>query len=504
MKKIYKYILIAFIGIVLAGCTKDFDEINIDPDRADNVPPTNILSYSIRYSTQELFDAWNDLNEPSTFGGQITKIQYIDESRYKYRNSVVDNKWFYCYIVASNCKEIQRLCSIEGSENPNLSAVAKIWEVLIMQIVTDTWRDAPYSDGFKLADGITQPQYDTQETIYPALLTKLKEAADALGTGGDIGNGDILFNKDVTSWKRFCNSLRLRLAIRINKVDNTLAKATIEEILGDPTKYPIIQTNAQNAFFWWPGAKPYNEPWYDDSLTRDDHGVSDVMINQLKADNDPRLYYYAHPAKTDNEFRGFTIGASAVAANVNSLSRIGARFRDEKAGFTPFFRAAETWFDIAEAAFIGYTTGFTAKDAYERGVTLSLEENSAYAKTVKDNNGTTIFTFTGTTISDYLAGAGAYDGTHAKICLEKWKSLYKQGMEVWSLYRRTGIPTTNYVAPGRGTANAEYLNHLTPPLRYPYPINETSLNGSNSKASIDKIEDDFWGEPMWWDGKVTD
>jgi len=503
MNKIYKYIMIAFIGITLSSCTNDFDSINTDPDRSKSVPATNILSYAIRYSTQHLFDEWNDLNEPSTYGGYIAKIQYIDEARYKYRPSVVEYKWEYLYFTTNNCREIQRLCSLDNQENPNLSAVAKIWEVVMMQMATDTWRDIPYSDAFKLKEGSQTPKYDTQEEIYPALLTKLKEAADTLGTSGDLGGGDILYYGDITKWKKFCNSLRLRIAMRISDVDRTLSQNTVEEILSNPTKYPVIETNADNAFFIWPGSKPYNEPWYDDELTRDDHAVSDVLINILKSTNDPRLYYYAHPAKLGNEFKGFTIGATKLPV-LDSISRIGARFRDEAAGFTPYFRAAETWFDIAEASFLGYSTGTTAEEAYNKGVTCSLEENSSYAKTIKDLSGNTIFTFTGNTIADYLAGDGAYDGTRSKILLQEWIALFKQGMEAWSLYRRSGIPTTMYVAPGRGLVQSDYLNHLDPPYRYPYPTTEITLNKTNSKPFIESVEDDFWGKKMWWDGNITD
>lgn len=88
--------------------------------------------------------------------------------------------------------------------------------------------------------------------------------------GDALGDGDVLFWGDVELWQKFTNSLRLRLAMRISGVNNGLAKSTVEEIMGNPSKYPIMESNDDNAFFWWPGSAPYEEPWYADS--------KDVMI----------------------------------------------------------------------------------------------------------------------------------------------------------------------------------------------------------------------------------
>ncbi len=481
-KKYIKITLFTLLVLLTVGCTKNFQEINTDPDRSKTGPATNILAYTICYTSSSLFDAWNDLNEPSTYGGQIAKIQYIDEAKYKFRNTVVENKWHYIYITLNNCREIQRQGKESGGKN--LVSVAKIWEAVLMQIATDTWRDCPYSEAARLEEGYLYPQYDKQEDIYPALLALLKQAADDLNEGGDnIGTGDILFNANITKWKKFCNSLRLRMAIRISVASPALAKSTVEEILGNPAKYPIITSNADNAFFKWPGSDPYYEPWMNDSRTRDDHGVSDVLVNLLTSLGDPRLPVYARPNKA-GVYQGFIIGAKALVSDIGTLSRIGTRFRNDAKGFTPYFRAAETWFHIAEAAKLGYNTGgTTAVVAYNNGVKASLEENGVSAADA----------------TAYLAGAGAFDNTLTKIYTQEWIALFKQGMEVWSLYRRTGIPTTHYIAPGRA---AKYAAHNTPPFRYPYPVNEGALNGVNLAKFKADVKDDFWGKQMWWDKRT--
>lgn len=474
------FALSLLLGSLAVSCTDDFTDINTDPDRAKDAPATNVLAWVLTYHADTYYDAWNNMSEPESYGGHIAKIQYIDESRYVFRPGTVENKWYYGYRTLQNIIEIEK--KAEAASASNMLGVAKVLEVFVFQQMTDTWRDIPYTDALGLADGVLLPAYDTQETIYPALLATLKEANDLFNQGGNdnLGDGDILFSGDVDKWQMFCNSLRLRIAMRISGVSSSLAKTTVETIMGDLANNPIMTSNDDNAFFWYPGSSPYEETWYEDSKTRDDHGVSDVLINAMSDRNDPRLSAYAYPAVSDGKYRGFTIGAAAQPS-ISTISRIGYRFRKDPAGFTPFMRYSETMFHVAEAAQKGYTVGMTAKAAYDKAVTASMLENSVAQ----------------TEIDTYLTGSGQFDGTLNTIYWQEWIALFKQGMEAWSLYRRTGIPSTHYVAPG-----STYTGHNVAPFRYPYPASETTLNGGNSETYVSQVKDDFWGKQMWWDTRT--
>ena len=469
-------LLMAFLFV---GCTDDFEEINTDPDSAKDAPATNVLAYVLTHHANNFYDAWANMNEPSTFGAHITKIQYIDEARYNFRPNVVESKWYEGYIELNNLSEIKAKAEADGASN--MLAVAKILEAMIFQIMTDTWRDVPYTDAMKMGEGVLLPSYDRQEDIYPGLLASLEEANTLLNSGSidNLGPGDVLFNGDLEKWQKFGNSLRLRLAMRISEVDGGLAKSTVESILGNASANPIMESNDDNAFFVFPGSSPYEDTWFEDGKGRDDHGMADVMINALKERNDPRLPVYAKPNE-DGEYLGFTIGAAAQPS-LGKVSRIGARFRDVAAGFSPFMRYAEVMFHVAEAAQKGYNVGTSAEDAYNEAVTASCVENGIAEAD----------------ITTYLAGAAAFNGTLEQIYWQEWISLFKQGMEAWSLFRRTGVPTTHYVAPGTA-----YVGHNTPPFRYPYPNNELTLNGGNSSSFAAEVKDDFWGKQMWWDTRT--
>ena len=249
IRKIAMTLLAGSLMWSTAGCTSSFDEINRDPDNAAKVPNDNLLAYSIYSTSYRFYDRWFAMDEPMSFCGYVAKMSYIDEARYNYRTGIQDNNWAYVYRILNNVMDIQR----NAEKNINILNVAKVMEVTLIQIATDRWRDVPYSDAVRMESGILTPKYDTQEQIYPAMLAKLKEAADSFADDaatGDISEGDLLFRGDITKWRKYCNSLRLRLAIRISEVSPELAKTTVEEVLGNPDRYPVMESNDDNAFFW--------------------------------------------------------------------------------------------------------------------------------------------------------------------------------------------------------------------------------------------------------------
>ena len=497
MKEYMKKLAVAFMGVAMmsttVGCTDSFKEINTDPDNAIEVPNGSLLAYSLYFTSDVFYDRWFALDEPMSFCGYVSKMSYIDEAKYQFRPGVQDSIWSYVYRVLNNIMDLQR----RAAEAPNLLNVAKVMEVHVIQIATDRWRDVPYSNAVQMADGYLNPTYDTQEQIYPAMLSKLKEAAEGFAAGStDKLEGDLMFDGDVTKWQKYCNSLRLRLAIRISEVAPDLAKSTVEEVLGNPEKYPIMDSNDDNAFFWWIGSDVnYYEPVADAYRTRKtEFCAPDVMVDYLLENKDPRLGVYFTPtpsSQTEGDddytdgtpvYRGYTIGAGS-----NPVSKLysvwGYKYGQDLGGFSPWMRVAEVYFHIAEAKMLGYNVGSyaaTAEEAYNKAVAFSLEENE-----VSDADA-----------AAYLAGAGKFDGTIKKIWYEEWVAMFKQGMEGWSLYRRTGTPETMYIAPGRP---AQYENHNVSPLRSPYPSTERNLNKANNAPFDAEVVDNLWGKPMWWD-----
>ncbi|MDR2918532.1 MAG: SusD/RagB family nutrient-binding outer membrane lipoprotein [Tannerella sp.] len=483
-----KGVVTFFTGILLVtGCTGDFDEINTDPDAYPYVPHTNVLGDMIRRTATQ---HGGDIGGYGTWAGYIAKVQYLD-----YMGGIIPsdntygNRWTNCYVANWQLKNILDLTETDIEGNKNMRFACRIWQNYLWSYLLDGWGDIPYSEALKGAeeDGqILFTKYDKQEEVYPQVMNSLKAIADEMAAGlgsDDLGEGDFLFNGDVEKWQRLCNSLRLRMAMRIVNVMPDLAKSTIEEICGSPSKYPFINLNANAADFWWQGSGEYFERWYNDFRTRDDFGVSDIFIDHLKDMQDPRLSSIAKPAETDGEYRGVQNGPASVA-DIKAISRIGVMYREDPDGFTPFFQACESYFIIAEAAVLGWNVGMTAEEAYEKAVRLSMAVNE-----VSNADADT-----------YLAGKGKWNNTREQIWWEMWVGLFKNNFEAWALYRRTGVPTTNYPA----IESVWKGIHNDQPFRLPYPNNQYLFNTEmvNAAVSSQGTVDYCWGKQLFWDTRT--
>ncbi len=490
MKQIFQYKLLLVLSLVLVftSCTKDWEELNDNPNKATDPPATNIFAYTIRYFADNFYDDWQDMNNYETYVGHLGKIQYIDEAGYRFRVGVVNDAWSDVYTTMNNLEKV--ITKAEEEKNVNLQAAAITWKAYILQIATDKWRDIPYTEALRAEEGdeYLNPAYDSQSKIYAELLTMLEEANGLYNPSiptALLGDGDLIFGGDISLWKKFTNSLRLRVAIRISNVDAATAQSHIEAILGNPTDYPIISSNAENAQLAWQGSSPYYEPWYENAAVdnRDDHGMGKPLIDSLLNYNDPRLSVYAKPASTDSVYRGVIPGANPGSFNMADISRIGDHYRGTPDGYTPFLRYPEIQFIIAEAALNGWNTGgVDAQTAYEAAVTASLEEHGITGDTAYLQQ-------------PPVAWGSGYMTNYEKIYIQKWISLFKQGHEAWAEARRTDVPLCE-PAP-----YSPYEGHDRAPFRYPYPDDEYNLNSANINA-VDNSQDDFWGEQMWWDTRT--
>ncbi len=487
MKKILNIITASVLAVLTIGCTGSFDEVNTDPDRFTQVPYTNQLADVLRSTGSTM---GNEIEGYGTWAGYIVKIQYMDYmSGYIPTNNTYGNRWRLCYINNSQLNDILSKTESEPEAYRNLRSVCRIWKEYMWYYLLTGWGDIPYTDALKgsVEDGqVLQVKYDKQEDIYPIVMANMKAIADEMGNGlgtDKIGEGDFIYNGDVVKWQKFLNSLRLRTAMRLVNVAPELAKSTIEEICSNPEKYPVIDSNDASCYLWWQGSGEYFEPWYNNKRTRDDHGLSDIFIDHMKEMEDPRIASIAHPAQSDGEYRGYANGPADIA-DLKTVSRIGTIYRDDPAGFTPFFKACETYYTIAEAAMLGWNVGMSAEAAYEKAVRLSMEDNNISQEAA----------------DAYLAGKGKWDNTIERIWWDEWVALFKDNFEGWSLYRRTGVPTTNYPA----IESIWGSDHNDMPFRVPYPNNEFLYNKANVNEAIDRqgIVNYCWGQQLWWDTRT--
>ncbi|GAB3175848.1 SusD/RagB family nutrient-binding outer membrane lipoprotein [Telluribacter humicola] len=456
--------------LTISSCTDNFDAMNTDPNSptaigAQYLLPTGIEASVDRYwGHRTRFERIN-IDAAELYVQHFTRNIYSNEGdNYEVSPALVANNWkgFFNDGLLNFQRIIVQSAPNGKSPNANYEGVALVMRTWVFSLLTDMYGSIPYSEALSgtSESPIYTPKYDSMEQVYAGMLNDLKLANEKLSTSGPAISGDILYGGDIMKWKKFANSLRLRLANRQAGKKPAESRAIMAEILGDPVKYPIFTSNADNAALKTSTVLPSNNEWNQVMVQdgRTDWNISSTLADKMNALGDTRITVYANPNK-EGKYQGHPNGLpDAVATNyLATSSTIGNYFvRADAPEVVMTF--AELNFILAEAALDGDITG-DAKAYFEKGIEASFNQ---YSLTVP---------------ADYLTKVGAV--TKEKVLEQKWIALFGQGIEAWTEKRRTGFP----VFPP-ADSRAVFVNDGVLPTRFVYPNSEFSLNQANVEAGI--------------------
>lgn len=517
MKNIFK--LLSFAALFLAlvtvtSCTKNFEEINTDNDNPsiDQAAPNMLLTGAIESMTDRVHEIFLGHEMGSCWAQQMAKVQYTDEDRYIYRPSVVNNSWRSFYASSGN-----DIATIYKIGNSNYKGVALVLKGYIGSVMTDLFGPVPYTKAW-LGTSDLLPQYDSQETIYRTIIAQLDTANSVYLDPDKTGiEGDILFNNDILKWKKFANSLRLRLLLRMSAKDPDFVTTEMTKMYADPATYPVFESSADNAALQYLGSAPNNNPINENRKTRDDHRVSKHFIDLLNEKYyDYRVMVFANPAKATDQFVGLPNGllsAEAAAYMGNGLeqtSKIGDYFTQATAP-GQLMSYAELQFILAEAAVKGYIPGgiAEAKVHYDLGISGSFEQYHDWLQTIFTENsggsygslsipeGYTVeqerdYHILDPTAPAFFAADISQSDALTKIGEQRYIATFDQGLQSWFEWRRTRIPAL--------TAPPASANGGKVPVRVPYPSDEYATNPTSLNAGKVLLggPDDL-NTPVWWD-----
>ena len=360
-----------------------------------------------------------------------------------------------------------------GSKN-NQIAAARILKAYFYMLATNIWGDLPYSDALK-ANKNYAPKYDAQSEIYTALFKELTESVAQINTAEQGVVGDILFNGDMSAWKRFANTIRMALAINVSKANAVVGKAEFANAIAAG----VITSNAQNIMYKFVAGDPNNyNPWYDNYTVskRDDYAISKTMTDYMSTKSDPRLSIFAETL-AGGLIKGLPYGILATPIT-NAYSRIGSTLRDQGSPL-PIFTYAQVLSWQAEAAKLGYVTGgdTEAQAKYEASIKASWEHYGVYDATK---------------YAAYIASANvAYVAAtaHQQIITERWIHTYLNSWDTWNDWRRTGFPVL--------TAAPTTVDSRGIPFRLSYSTSEPTLNPTGYKDAITRQGADDNYTKMW-------
>ncbi|MCB9286989.1 MAG: SusD/RagB family nutrient-binding outer membrane lipoprotein [Lewinellaceae bacterium] len=487
-KYILKALAVALLLFAGSACDK-FEVDNLNPDVATSIKNnpelllTNFLSNSVRRSVES---AWSEGNLMAQYGARIVFTEF-DLFEWGSQSGL----WETYYLAIRDAKELEKIAI--ATENPSYEAVSVIWQSWLFQILTDVYGDIPYSQA-SLAnadDPVFTPAYDTQETIYLGLLEDLKRANTLLSQSNLPSiKGDILFDGDMGKWRKFANSLRLRVAMRLSNVSPAVAEANIAEIAGKPSEFPVMESNADNAALAFLSTNPNSHPITEESVYRvgsfNEYRISETVEGLLREFDDPRLFFWADPTANsvmegDPMWSGMQNGIVDGPAYVyKGGDAFLSKFNIEYFFFSPnsnqgrLMIYSEVALILAEAAMRGWI-GLDGKALYEMGVTANFEYWNVEMP------------------QGYLQRPGvAYNGELEPIANQKYLALFYTDFQGFIEYKRTGFP--NEIAPGPDAFLPNY------PSRFLYPSKEAALNGANLQEAISRQGPDELSTPVWWEG----
>lgn len=508
MKNILISSLILLGTMGLASCDEGFDKMNVNPIALTAVEP----SYQLNTTIVNTAPSYGNLSYETTivkhmitpFSGQGSAANFNQDNR-----SVASGNWNSLY--QNNIKELTDVI-VKTKDLPaksNLYNMARIWKAYSFMILTDTYGDIPYSQaGKNYLEGINTPIYDTQESVYSAILTELESASTALDASKAKVSTDLLYDGDVTKWKRLGFSLLLRASMRLSKVN----PAKSAEYVAKAVAGGLMQSNADNAII------RHNSNFANPIGSQLNGGQSaffylaEDFVEFLKKANDPRLEAIAV------RYVGATSGAQQIESRANRTKdvQIGAPLGYDNTTITvavkekklaslwdysqldrtrvgglnaPSFLVtySQTQLLLAEAVHRKWATG-TASTLFSNGIKAHMQQFASYG---------TSSSISEATINAYLLANTLTPGKELEeINTQYWVSSFLVGPESWANFRRSGFPVLKPNSfPGSDLKTEPFIRRLT------YVDAELNVNKDNVQKAIERQGANTMDTRIWWDKK---
>jgi hypothetical protein len=499
MKKYISIISVALFAIGVAGCKKNYLDLEVNPNQPSVTTPQFTLAAALENATAITS---NDYTEYGVWAGYLTNSGNYTPStelqQFSFSSSDYPGPdcWDDLYANLSNLNALQTSTQSDASQ-ANFTAIAMIMKAFDFQQLVDNFNDVPYSQAFQPST-ILFPKYDKGQDVYNDLVKQLGAAISLIQknpTAASPGTSDIIYGGDMTKWAKFANTLLLRLAIRQSNLTTNAAQAALASTASvgyiDATTEADAQPGYANSagkispFYANMGFTETGNQSPNNAYFRANAVDTDIM-HQFK---DPRAPYYwtvVPVSATDSKLvvQGNVLGSKSNLSN-SYVSAVGPGLLKSPTQAQPVFTSYESYFLQAEAVARGYISG-DAATLYNAGITasftylgLTTAQATAYEKT---------------TAVAYPTG-GTVDAQVKAIIYQKYISLALMfSNEAYAEFRRTGYPVLpQNPASADGAAVSQTL-----PRRLPYPLSELTNNGTNlaSEGTIN-----VFTSKVFWDTK---
>lgn len=520
MKKIFKiFAASCLLASVLASCTGKFEDFNRNPylpTPEDMVGDGAYIGSLIKNMQQLLVQGQQNSSQMidqmigSEYGGYIANINpWGNEGNFYTLNPKLGWKGYpYDTMMPQIYTNYFQITEFSGGTGL-IYHWSQILRVFGSYRLNEMYGPIPYS---QVKDGEMFVAYDSEKDLFDNMFADLDEAIDALtviaasGEKTDVIAGyDCVYGGDLTKWVKFANTLKLRMAVRISKADPQLAKTKAEEAVAHSIGVMTLASDSA-----WSDFNDGMNPYYRAEVTwnKGEFRLSANVSSYLGGYNDPRLAVYANAGtyKADMGIVGVRNGIKQEAgtfATYQTFSSTKIAEEDKLLVMT----AAEAYFLRAEGALKRWKMGDTAKNLYEQGVTLSMEERgvtgaaeylqseakpAAYTDPYKSSNSSSAVS----TVSPMYSESASDAVNLERILVQKWIASFPNGWERWGDFRRTGFPK---MFPVVDNLNTDGVNSSKGMRRLPYSENEKNTNPANVAVAIGLLGGpDTGATDLWW------
>jgi hypothetical protein len=526
MKKITAIILSGLV-LVASSCSKQLD-INANPNAATSATPELILPQALNYTAGQL-------NSFNTYGAQVGGYSanaggyggFGTAFTYNFASGDYGGLFTTSYDLLEDYQSI--INQSQGVPEYNYyNAIAKVMKAMHFQLLVDTYNDVPYTDALKGAS-VLSPKYDAAASIYKDLAVQLDSAIALINAGASVtavktpsATQDGMFGGNMTKWKQFANTLKLRIIVRANgkaTFANTSFSADgflTSDAMINPgyTRDNGKQNPKWSTWGWSYTGAAGNKAWMPSTFAR-------AFYDGIKITDNGRgkAVYYQFPTTPTNQLGQETNSTVTIASSPEgsfwfpSTSRTGTSagnatgaLKGPDAGM-PVLTAAESYFIQAEAVLKGIITG-NAATLYNNGIVASFKylyalPNGSYGTALPNPtaDAATYLTDNATNrLVNYSLATTAAQQLEA-IITQKWVALnFVNSEQSWNDYRRTGYPSvvTTAGATATQTFASKYSESTRPdrlPTRLLYPPSEGSYNSANVPKGISPFTSlIFWAQ----------
>lgn len=558
MKKIFFASCAAVALMSMVACSDSaFEDRYADPAKTTTVGVPQVFTAVLQKGNTWMNPVYYRYYTQSTTSGRFSGVIGDANTKGRYQGATeayFNTRWTNFYDMLTQYRVLEKTYNDLDDSQKEVNKVFYFISRSVLQgqlhEMLSLFGDVPYSQAGTLWStgdfAAAKPAYDDDVTAYKQILADLKEAGDFLGgsvssTGlASLGRQDYtLAAGSQAKWQKYVNSLRLRIALHLATAGDcqSEAKAAIAEILNNPSKYPVIESNDDNqgvacdtsndTFNYGKSISQALNGRFEASCSPAMLAAMNVPANGLPtADTDPRLaaMYDPNPegaylsydlsltnsqidqisSEKNKEYVQKGMQANYYAV-IDSVAVAGwAQYQGNGHIDGIWMSAAEVALSKAEAYVMGYGVSkdeVKAKAAFVDGVALSneyywnLKTNSTIGKAGNDSYQGYRELVVATEADARAYAEKIWDGSQKCVATQLWINHgFMNELEAWNVVRRTGYPVVKF------TTDTQMTGYPTPPHRLPYPSDELTYNGDKCQEAIAKNYSESTGyyTPLFW------